>query len=87
MKSKCTRRFWKLHDALLDHVQKLARGSYELWQGDHRHPSLDFKKLKGGTGDRFSIRIGDHYRAIGQVTGDVVEWVWIGSHEDYNKLI
>ena len=32
------------------------------------------------------IRIGDHYRAIGQVTGDAVEWVWIGSHEDYNKL-
>jgi hypothetical protein len=19
--------------------------------------------------------------------GDVVEWVWIGSHEDYNKLV
>jgi plasmid maintenance system killer protein len=49
--------------------------------------SLDFKKLKGDKGNRFSIRIGDHYRAIGRLIGDVVEWVWIGSHEDYNKLM
>jgi plasmid maintenance system killer protein len=68
-------------------VQKLARRSYELWKRDRRHPSLDFKKLKGGTDNRFSIRIGDHHRAIGQLMGDVVEWVWIGSHEDYNKLV
>jgi hypothetical protein len=54
---------------------------------DHNHPSLDFKKLKGGAGNRFSVRIGDHHRAIGQLIGDTVEWVWIGSHEDYNKLI
>jgi len=51
------------------------------------HPSLDFKKLKGGAGNRFSIRVGDHHRAIGRLRGDVVEWVWIGSNEDYNKLI
>jgi hypothetical protein len=42
---------------------------------------------KGGKDNRFSIRIGDHHRAIGRLTGDVVEWVWIGSHEDYNKLM
>jgi len=67
-------------------VQKLARKSYELWVRDHRHPSLDFKKLKGGTGDRFSIRIGDRHRAIGHLVSGVVEWVWIGTHEDYNKI-
>ncbi|HEV2713822.1 MAG TPA: hypothetical protein VGU64_01070 [Terriglobales bacterium] len=37
--------------------------------------------------NRFSIRIGDQHRAIGQLVGDIVEWVWIGSHEDYNKLL
>lgn len=86
MNSKCTRRFWKLHDALPAHVRKLARKNYDLWRHDHNHPSLDFKKLKG-RGDRFSIRVGDHHRAIGQALGDTVEWVWIGSHEDYNKLL
>ena len=87
MKSKCTGRFWRLHHALPAHVQARARRSYELWKRDHSHPSLDFKKLKGGKGNRFSIRIGDHHRAIGRLIGDVVEWVWIGSHEDYNKLM
>jgi hypothetical protein len=66
----------------------LARKNYDLWRRDHNYPSLDFKKLKGGGGNRFSVRIGDHHRAIGQSVGrDTVEWVWIGSHEDYNKLI
>jgi len=54
---------------------------------DHSHPSLNFKKLKDGAGNRFSIRIGDHHRAIGRRMGEVIEWVWIGTHEDYNKLI
>ena len=68
-------------------MQKLARKSYDLWRRDHNYPSLDFKKLKGGNGNRFSVRIGHHHRAIGQSLADTVEWVWIGSHEDYNKLI
>lgn len=69
------------------HVHKLAQKNYVLWRGDHNHPSLAFKKFKGGDGGRFSVRIGDHYRAIGQYAGDTVEWVWIGSHEDYNRLV
>jgi hypothetical protein len=65
----------------------LARKNYDLWRRDHNHPFLDFKKLKG-SGNRFSVRIGDHHRAMGQSFGrGTVEWVWIGSHEDYNKLV
>jgi len=87
VKSRCTRRFWKLHEALPLHVRSRAKKSYELWKADRHHPSLDFKKLKSGHGNRFSIRVGDHHRAIGHLAGDVIEWVWIGSHEDYNKLV
>lgn len=86
MKSKATSRFWRCYSELPEHVQKLARKNYELWKNDHQHPSLMFKKLKGDGDARFSVRIGDHYRAIGQVVGDTVEWVWIGSHEDYNRI-
>jgi hypothetical protein len=67
-------------------VQQLARKNYELWKVNPGHPSLAFKKLKGGTGTRFSVRVGDHYRALGQTVPDGVEWVWIGSHEAYNQL-
>ena len=79
MKSRCTARFWKLHNRLPKHIQRRAKAAYELWRRDHNHPSLDFKKLKAGSGNRFSVRIGDHHRAIGQLVGDTVEWVWIGT--------
>lgn len=86
MKSKATPRFWKLYGELPVHVQKLARKNYLLWRENHDHPSLSFKKLKGGSNNGFSVRVGDHYRAIGQIVENTVEWVWIGSHEDYNRL-
>ena len=86
MKSRATPRFWKLYNELPAHIQKLARKNYELWQEDRQHPSLMFKKLAGGNGTRFSVRIGSHHRAIGQLFGDTVEWIWIGSHEDYNQI-
>jgi hypothetical protein len=37
--------------------------------------------------ERFSIRVGDHYRALGHKVGGGIEWVWIGTHEEYNKLV
>jgi hypothetical protein len=86
MNSTATSRFWKLYAQLPAHVQTLARKNYELWRRNPRHPSLEFKELRGGK-DRFSIRVGEHFRALGQRTGDGIEWVWIGSHEDYNKLL
>ena len=35
----------------------------------------------------YSVRVGDHYRAIAHVEGSSVVWTWIGSHEEYNKLL
>ena len=86
MTSKATGRFWKLYNGLPQSARKLAVKNYQLWRDNPRHPSLDFKRL-GGRGERFSVRIGDHYRALGWKVGDSVEWVWIGTHEEYNKLI
>lgn len=31
---------------------------------------------------RFPVRVGNHYRAIGQEVAGGVEWVWIGTHEE-----
>jgi hypothetical protein len=86
MKAKTTGRFWKLYHQLPAHIQRLAVKNYHLWLANPRHPSLDFKPLRGGDG-RFSVRVGDHYRALGRGTEGGVEWVWIGTHEDYNKLL
>jgi hypothetical protein len=78
MTSRATRRFWKLYQELPESVQWLAVKNYRLWRDNPRHPSLDFKKL-AGQGERFSIRVGDHYRALGHKISDGYEWVWIGS--------
>lgn len=86
MISKATRRFWKRYAELPEPVQRLAIKNYRLWRGNSRHPSLDFKKL-GGRGERFSVRVGDHYRALGHQIENGIERVWIGTHEEYNKLI
>lgn len=49
------------------------------------HPSLRFKKLAGN--DRvWSVRINQSFRAIAERDGDTVTWVWIGSHNDLDKL-
>lgn len=49
------------------------------------HPSLRFKKL-GGYENIWSVRISERYRAVGERRGDTVIWVWIGSHNDFDKL-
>ena len=86
MTSRATRRFWKCYAALPESIRRLADKNYRLWCNNPRHPSLDFKKL-AGKGERFSVRVGDHYRALGHKVENGVEWVWIGTHEEYNKMI
>jgi hypothetical protein len=86
MTSSATRRFWKLYHELPEPIQRLAVKNYRLWQQNSNHPSLDFKKL-GGANERFSVRVGIHYRALGHLVPGGVEWVWIGSYEAYNKLV
>jgi hypothetical protein len=85
MTSLTTKRFLELFEGLPPSIQKLARKNYKLWLNDPKHPSLHFKKLKNR--DLYSVRIGDHYRAIGIVTGDTAKWIWIGSHENYDKFL
>ncbi|MFZ4695992.1 MAG: hypothetical protein ACOYMV_12780 [Verrucomicrobiia bacterium] len=86
MKSRATARFWECYHQLPRDAQRTAVRAYSFWKSDPTHPSLNFKKLQGG-GNRFSIRVGIHYRAIGHRVGDGVEWVWIGSHGDYDHLL
>jgi hypothetical protein len=64
----------------------LARKTYRLWQHNPSHPTLHYKRVHGGP-DRFSIRVGDHHRALGRIIPDGVEWVWIGTHAEYDQLL
>lgn len=51
-----------------------------------QHPGLRFKPVHA-TRPIYSIRVGIHFRALGIVAGDEIVWFWIGSHDDYERLI
>lgn len=84
MKSVAAPTFWARYRALPADVQRLADKNYQLWSTNPRHRSLYFKPIH----DAFwSVRVGLHYRAIGKfVDGETFLWVWIGTHEEYDKL-
>ncbi len=83
MKHFASPKFWGLYRALPQSVQDLADRNYSLLKNDPRHPSLHMKKA----GRFWSVRIGLHYRAVAvEIPGGLL-WFWIGSHEDYNKLM
>jgi len=61
----------------------LARDKYRLWLRDAGHPSLHFKRA----GDYWSVRIGDGYRALGREHDGTMRWLWIGSHDEYERML
>jgi hypothetical protein len=82
VKSRGTPEFWRLYRSLPEEVKQVARKNYGLWQANAFHSSLHFKPLGK---PNWSVRIGDHYRAIGRFLGDAFIWEWIGTHADYDK--
>jgi hypothetical protein len=81
-----TRRFWNLLHALPEEVQDLAAKNYRLRRSDPKHPSLHFRRLAGNSG-LFTVRVGDHYRALGHLEKDTMIWVWAGTHAEYDRLV
>jgi len=35
----------------------------------------------------YSARIGIHHRAVGLLEADTITWIWIGSHDYYERLL
>jgi len=82
MKSLTTPDFWASYAALPPAIKARANIAYRLWQKNPRHPSLCFKK----TGENWSIRVGG-YRALAVLEGDTFYWFWIGTHDEYVRLL
>lgn len=76
-------RFWALYNALPSEVRALADKNYALLKADPRHPSLHFKRI----GELWSVRVGEHYRALGTDVEGGICWLWIGTHAEYDKLV
>ena len=80
---RATERFWKCFEKLPEPVQELSNRNFRLLKADPRHPSLHFKKI----GKFWSVRVGLDYRALAVEDNDDFIWVWIGSHDEYERMI
>jgi hypothetical protein len=84
MKSSTSHRFWQAYRQLPAPIRGEARKTYRLWVHNPRLPSLHFKKV----GKVWSIRIGNTgYRALADLRGDAVYWFWIGTHDEYERIL
>ena len=80
---RASHRFWDCFNALPPVVQQAALASFALLKADASHPSLHFKKI----GSFWSVRVTISYRALAVKDGDDFIWVWIGTHDDYERMI
>jgi len=84
VKSFAPAEFWRHYDRLPSQIQKLADKTFARFKEEPLYPSLHFKEIKPGI---WSARVGAHYRALAKRRADGWMWFWIGTHEEYNKLI
>jgi hypothetical protein len=80
---RTTTRFWKCFEQLPEPVQKISKKNFDLLKDDPRHPSLHFKKV----GNLWSVRAGMNHRALAVKDGNDFIWAWIGTHNDYERMI
>ena len=85
MKHFASTKFWDNFEALPDNIQQLARDNFSLLKQNPLHPSLHFKSVKNGAFR--SVRVSLGYRALGIPVDEGIQWFWIGSHAEYDKLI
>lgn len=84
MKHRATSSFWKRYEALPEEVQATAVRSFQLLKRNPRHPGLHFKRVKT---DLWSARVGIHHRALALEAADGFDWVWIGTHAEYDYIV
>jgi len=70
---------------LPDAVRQQARAAHAQFLQNPGHASLRFKKL-AGTANLWSVRVNEQYRAVGLRQGDTIDWIWIGTHNAFDKI-
>ena len=86
MKSITTRRFRDGYSELPEAVRAQARKAYRLFRNNPAHPGLHFKKVDDEL-NIYPVRAGLSYRALGELAGSQMTWLWIGSHAVYDRKI
>ena len=80
---RTTERFWRRYRDLPKDIRGLADKSFERLKKNPTHPSLQLKKVGGF----WSARVGLAFRALAVEDDTDLIWVWIGSHDEYERVI
>jgi hypothetical protein len=80
---RTTARFRKCLEGLPTPIQELSRQCFRLLKDNPQHPSLHFKKV----GKFWSVRVGINHRALAVKDVKYFIWVWIGTHDEYERMI
>jgi hypothetical protein len=75
--------FWECYDALPTNIQEQADRRYELFAANPYHPSLHFKEA----GSYWPVRVSRVYRALARRRDNDLYWFWIGSHDEYERIL
>jgi hypothetical protein len=78
-----TARFWEHYAQLPKDIRDLADKDFELLKADPKHPSLHLKKID----KLWSVRVGRSHRALAATREEGLLWFWVGSHDEYEKLL
>ena len=82
MKHFASARFWALYQELPEATRAVADKNFHLLKSDPKHPSLHFKRV----GRLWSVRVGEHHRALAHDVPEGVKWFWIGTHAEYDQI-
>jgi hypothetical protein len=85
VRSLGTTAFWQSYRELPTGIRDAARAAYKKFLLDPAHPSLQLERLRSDP--RFwSVRVTRDFRAVAQrLESDTWIWVWIGSHNDFDR--
>lgn len=75
--------FWHHYDALPREIHERASKQYVIFEQNPRHPPLQLKPV----GEFWSARVNDAYRALAVREGNTFTWFWIGSHDEYERIL
>lgn len=75
---------WEIQGRIDSPTQRLARDAFKRSRTTLATAGLRFKHTRN---DVWSVRVGIGYRALCPRSGDEGIWFWIGTREEYGRLI
>ena len=84
MTSRAIPQFWRLHRELPAEIREAAGRAYQKFRETPAHPSLHLERLRSDP-RAWSVRVTQDYRAVARRHGDDWLWVWIGTHQDFDR--